>query len=151
MATTQVKPEAAGIQKIILHMPDSVDSELSAIQQIRGLDSNLTPYLIAALQDYRDLPEKSFQMIPGAGADRNMPARQVHVPHVSALLMRLLEEKTGESFGLYFYDFEVKGADEISINRWRHWCESKYPDFLKTCWNEKNGVREVVRARKLGN
>lgn len=130
------------VRSLIQTMPKDAERQRAAIEGLRRIGEPSVPYIIKYLNDSRGLPESYMALVPGPEADPRMPARIVAPTMVSSALMYLLSEITHESFGLYFYDFEVNSVEELSVNRWRAWCASKYPQKAAVCWNERNGRPE---------
>jgi hypothetical protein len=142
-------PVDGEIRSLIQIMPMDAKKQREAIEGLRRIGAPGVPYIIKYLNDTRALPENFMTLIPGPEADPRMPARIVSPTMVSSALMYLLSEITHESFGHYFYDFEVKSADDLSINQWRRWCAAKFPQKADVCWNEENGQPEKVKPLQL--
>lgn len=137
------------VSSLIQTMPKDAEQQRASIEGLRRIGDPGVPYIIKYLNDTRALPENAMALVPGPEADPRMPARIVAPTMVASALMYLLSEITRESFGLYFYDFEVKSAEDLSINQWRKWCAAKYPQKAAICWNEKTGRPEKVQPLKL--
>lgn len=138
-------PLDSEIRSLIEAMPQDAKTQWTTINALRHIGEPGVPYVIKYLNDARSLPATTMPISPGPNTGIGMPARLVSTTMVSSALMYLLFEVTGESFDHYFYDFEVKSADELSINQWRRWCATKYPEKADVCWNSENGHPEVAR------
>lgn len=130
------------VRALIGNLAVSPEEQIKSIRELRLLGSVAIPYMIKHMNDMREVPTKHMHVVP---VDSRMPASPVSVLRVAAVVSHLLAESTRQGFPNYFYGFEIKSDDELVVNRWREWCESRYPALVATCWNELAGKREVAR------
>lgn len=123
------------VSKLVDDLAKSPRKQRRAVDKLVSMGPAGVPYLIAHLDDTRQLSERSISL-ENKSPDRFEAVRHYRPEAISDALTAILNDMTGQHF-VDVYNGATPKDREDNRRQWRDWCRSAYQDQAEIC-NGKN-------------